>query len=88
MDDLGPPASYLVLERGTDVYSSDGERVGHVVEVRADTEKDIFDGLVIDRRLLFGGHRYVTADRVEEIYERGVLLGIDAAAVESLPESG
>ncbi len=86
MDDLGAPASYLVLEPGAPVYSSERERVGRVVEIRADTEKDIFDGLVIERGLLSGGRRYVAADRVDEIFDGGVLLTIDAAAVESLPE--
>ena len=85
MDDLGPPASYLVLEKGAHVYGSDGEKVGRVAEVRADLEKDIFDGLVIERSILPGGEHYVTADRVDEIYERGVVLAVDSTAVESLP---
>ena len=28
MDDLGAPLSYLVLEKGVPVYSSDGQRLG------------------------------------------------------------
>jgi hypothetical protein len=31
-------------------------------------------------------HRYVDADHVKAIYEQGVVLSIDAAAVEQLPE--
>lgn len=83
--DLGRPASYLLLERGTHVYSSDGEELGRVKEIRADQGADIFDGLVIERGLLPGGERLVLADQVEEIFERGVLLSIDAAAAEALP---
>jgi uncharacterized protein YrrD len=87
MEELGPPVSYLVLEEGTDVYASDGEKLGKVVEIRADEQNDIFDGLVIDRTpLLPGGHRYVAAEQVERIHERGVVLALDSAAAESLPE--
>jgi sporulation protein YlmC with PRC-barrel domain len=75
MDDLGAPISYLVLEKGADVYTSEGEKIGKVAEVRADTEEDIFDGIVVKRTpLLPGGEELITADRIEEIYERGVVL--------------
>jgi hypothetical protein len=56
--------------------------------VLADEETDIFDGLVIDRSVLPGGHRFVDAAQVEEIYERGVVLTVDAAGAETLPEPG
>jgi sporulation protein YlmC with PRC-barrel domain len=88
MDDLGAPISYLMLDKGARVYSSDGEKLGEVVEVRADTQKDIFDGIVIGNPLLPGGKRLVVADQVDEIFERGVLLTIDSAAAEALPEPG
>lgn len=84
--DLGDPASYLVLEGGEDVYSCDGKRIGSAEHVVADMEKDIFEGIVIDRSVLSGGHRFVDAEQVEEIFERGVLLKVDAEAAESLPE--
>jgi uncharacterized protein YrrD len=75
MEDLGAPISYLLLERGADVFSSDGEKLGKVADVRADSEKDIFDGIVIDHHaLLPGGEELITADRIEEIFERGVVL--------------
>jgi uncharacterized protein YrrD len=86
MEDLGNPSSFLALADGTAIYSSDGEKLGEVEHVLADEESDIFDGLVIDRSVLPGGHRFVDASQVEEIYERGVVLGVDAAAAERLPE--
>jgi uncharacterized protein YrrD len=82
--DLGQPTSYLLLKPGARVYSSDGEQVGRVREVRADEEADIFDGLLVERGLLPGGEWLIVAAQVDEIFERGVLLGIDAAAVEEL----
>lgn len=86
MDDLGQPASYMTLQEGVAVYSSDGKPLGKIEHVLADTEVDVFDGLVIDTSVLPGGHRFVDAPEVEEIYERGVVLKIDAAAAERLPQ--
>src|SRR5918996_5060681 len=86
MEDLGQPSSYLSLDAGFRVYSCDGEKVGEVEHVLADPDADIFDGLVLDTSVLPGGHRFVDAEQVEEIFERGVLLKLDRAAAERLPE--
>ena len=67
MDDLGEPISYLLLTEGMPVYSSDGKSIGQVDEIRADEEEDIFDGIVV-------GGSLITADRIGEIFERGVVL--------------
>jgi uncharacterized protein YrrD len=80
------PISYLALETGTDVRSSDGERVGVVQHVLADEETDIFDGLVVDTQLGPGGLRFVDAPQVAEIREQTVVLSVTAADVEALPE--
>ena len=84
--DLGNPASYLVLADGTPVLSSDGEEIGTVEHVLADADADVFDGVIVDMRAGPGGHRFADADQVEAIYERGVVLSLDAAAAERLPE--
>jgi hypothetical protein len=74
--DLGNPISYLVLEKGTPVYDAGGEEIGKVVEVRADTERDIFESIVLDSNsILPGGRSEIPAADIEEIYERGVVLG-------------
>jgi len=86
MDDLGAPTSYLDLSEGAAVYSSDGKKLGEVQHLLAEPEEDIFDGVVIDTSVLPGGHRFVDAPDVEAVYERGVVLKIDAAAAERLPE--
>ena len=54
--------------------------------VLADPEVDIFDGIVLDTSVLPGGHRFVDAPLVAEVYERGVALTIGAAAAEDLPQ--
>jgi hypothetical protein len=85
--DLGAPSSYLTLEPGMPVYSAAGELLGEVERVIAEEDVDIFDGIVFRT-----GHfpasqeRYVEADAVGQIHERGVLLALDAASAERLPE--
>ena len=84
--EYGEPASYLTLQAGTDVVSSDGEVVGKVQHVLADTEEDIFDGLVIDTQFGPGGLRFVDADQVDRCYERAVILRVPERDVDELPK--
>jgi uncharacterized protein YrrD len=88
MEDLGSPSSFLMLETGAPVYSSDGQKVGAVEEVRADEGSDIFDGVVITRGMFAGTQHFVAADSVAEIFDRGLVLSIDSVAVDELPEHG
>jgi uncharacterized protein YrrD len=83
--ELGDPISYEVLARGTPVLSSDGQQVGKVAHVLAAEDEDVFDGIVIGEHLL-GGHRFADADEVDSIHEHGVVLKLDRAACEQLPE--
>jgi hypothetical protein len=80
--DEGPPSSYLLLAKDTPVFGSDGGVAGKVKEVLCDPSHDIFDGLVLATSL---GDRYVQADQVTEIHERGVDVAIPAAQVLQLP---
>ncbi|MEA2377949.1 MAG: hypothetical protein QOI45_448 [Thermoleophilaceae bacterium] len=86
--DLGAPASYLTLAAGVPVYSSDGQRLGDVEHVLADPDKDIFDGIVFDASPLPGGHRFVDAPEVDQIYEHGVVLTLGADEAEQLHRPG
>src|ERR1700753_1649086 len=89
MDDLGSKVSYLVAKKGIPVYSSDDVRLGTVVEVLDAPEADIFDGVIFDTtHNRPGGHKFVDAPEVEGIYERGVILTIDAAAAAKLAAPG
>jgi len=72
--DLGSPISYLVLEKGTPVFDSDGTEVGKVEHVLAAPEEDIFDGIVIDTMPGPGGWRFADAGQIAALYERGVTL--------------
>lgn len=83
--DYGNPISFLALQRGTDVVSSDGKRVGKVEHVLIDEGSDIFDGLVIDIQTGPGGQRFADADQIDAIYERAVVLEVPAVDIENLP---
>lgn len=86
-DDHGAPIAYLALEAGTPVYSSDGEQVGTVEHVLADANVDIFDGLIVDSRVGPGGDfHFADAEQVESLFERAVILRVDSAGFEALPE--
>ncbi|HEX4732263.1 MAG TPA: hypothetical protein VH299_13405 [Solirubrobacterales bacterium] len=85
MDDLGSKVSYLVAQKGIPVYSSDEVKVGTVVEVLDAPEADLFDGIIFDTtHNRPGGHKFVDAPEVEGVYERGVILTIDAEAAAKL----
>jgi len=85
MDDLGHPISYMVAKRGIPVFSSEGEKVGRVSRVLAAPEANMFDGIIFDSGGL-NGRRFVDAPEVGAIYERGVVLKIDAAEAAELPK--
>lgn len=85
MEDLGAPSSYLSVKRGIPVYSHDGERLGRVVRCLSAPNLDMFDGIVFDTTAGPGGHRFVDAPEVDQIFEGGVVLKIDAAEAANLP---
>ena len=84
--DLGERSSYEAVAPGTPVFSSDGEQIGKVAHVLAVEQEDVFDGIVIGEHFGRHGHRFADADDVGEIYERGVILKLDRAGCEQLPE--
>lgn len=88
MENLGEPSSYLAVAKGAPVYSSDGEKLGRVVRVLSAPKLDMFDGVVFDTTAGPGGHRFVDAPEVGNIYEHGIVLKIDAAEAASLPAPG
>jgi hypothetical protein len=81
--DEGSPIAYQVLEKGIPVYASDDVQVGTVDHVVAAPAEDIFHGIVIRVK---GTPRFVEADRVASLHERGVDLRIDSTAAAALPE--
>jgi hypothetical protein len=81
--DEGLPIAYQVLDAGVPVYAAGGEQVGTVDHVVAAPELDIFHGIVMR---VAGGRRFVPAEQVDSLHERGVDLTIGEAEVASLAE--
>jgi uncharacterized protein YrrD len=84
--DVGQPISYQVLEKGTPVYSADGEKIGAVGHVLAVEDEDVFDGIVISEHVGSAGHRFADADDIGQIGEHGVILKLDREQCRTLPE--
>jgi uncharacterized protein YrrD len=84
--DLGERCAYQLLQKGTPVYSSDGENVGTVTHVLDVPSEDVFDGVIIDPAAGAEGHRFVDADDVADIHERGLVLKLDTTACQDLPQ--
>ena len=81
--DEGLPIAYEVLEEGVPVYSSDGKVVGTVGHVVAAPAQDIFHGVILNTQ---DGPRFVAADQIASLHERGVDLRLNAAQANKLPE--
>jgi uncharacterized protein YrrD len=82
---MSEPVSWLMVEPGWTVETSDGEEVGTVHEVLSDEDADIFDGLAITQGLL-RRPRYVPAENVGEITEGRIHLTIPADGFQQLDE--
>lgn len=82
--DEGLPIAYQVLDEGIPVHAADGVQVGTVDHVVAVPEQDIFHGIVL--RGVDGTRRFVAADEVASLHERGVDLRISVAEAAALPE--
>jgi hypothetical protein len=77
--------SWRALRPGADVIASDGVRVGALQEVLADSEADIFEGIVIDIRTGPGGLRVAQATQIALMFERRVVLTLSRDEVRRLP---
>jgi sporulation protein YlmC with PRC-barrel domain len=78
---MADPVSWLVVEHGWSVVGPDGEELGRVDEVVADTGTDIFNGLTV-RHGPFGRKRYVPSELVTEITEG--LVKVSASDLDEL----
>jgi len=72
------PVSWLQIEQGWNVVTSDGVIVGTVAQVEGDKQGDIFDGLAVESRQP-RQIRYVAGEQVGAIYPGEVTLKIASA---------
>lgn len=80
---MADPVSWLQIEQGWNVVTSDGVSLGAVAQIEGDKQSDIFDGLAVESklptRLL-----YVPGEQVGAIYPGEVTLRIASAGAASL----
>jgi hypothetical protein len=80
---MADPVSWLQIEQGWGVVTSDGVPVGTVVQVEGDTQTDIFDGLAVatttPRQI-----RYVAGELVGAIFPGEVHLTIASVDIGTL----
>jgi hypothetical protein len=70
---VSDPVSWLLIEKGWQVYGPDGSELGKVVAVTGDEKADIFDGLAVDAGVL-DEPRYVPSETVAGIEQGRVSL--------------
>ena len=80
---MADPVSWLQIEQGWNVVSSDAVIVGTVAQVEGDKQSDIFDGLAVQSE----GRRqivYVPGEQVGAIHPGQVTLKLASEAVGTL----
>jgi hypothetical protein len=77
---VADPVSWLQIEQGWNVVTSDSVVVGTVAQVEGDKQADIFDGLAVESKLQRSKHSaqilYVPGEQVGAIYPGEVTLKI------------
>jgi hypothetical protein len=77
------PVSWMIVEPGWEVVSSDDKRIGRVDEVVGDPDADIFTGLKVSTGFL-GKPKYVPSEQVAEITEGRISLTLTHDEAEAL----
>jgi hypothetical protein len=80
---MADPVSWLQIEQGWNIVTSDGVIVGKVAQVEGDKQADIFDGLAVESRQPTQ-IRYVPGEQVGAIYPGEVTLKIASADIGTL----
>ena len=80
---MADPVSWLQIEQGWNIVTSDGVIVGTVAQVEGDKQADIFDGLAFESRQP-PQIRYVPGEQVGAIYPGEVTLKISSADIGTL----
>jgi hypothetical protein len=80
---MADPVSWLQIEQGWNVVSSDGTSLGTVAQVEGDKQDDIFDGLAVTSGAP-AQLRYVPGEQVGTIYPGEVTLKLTSAEAAGL----
>ena len=77
--------SWLVIEPGWSVVSSDGTEIGYVERVVGDSDEDVFNGLSISPSF-FDEPRYIPSEKVGRIFRDRVELDLTTDEAKQLDE--
>ncbi|HUK44951.1 MAG TPA: hypothetical protein VLV28_06635 [Gaiellaceae bacterium] len=77
----GDPVSWLQIEQGWKVVTSDGVLVGKVAQIEGDKNDDIFDGIAVESGTQT---RYVPGEEVGQIFPGQVTLKIGSTDLGTL----
>lgn len=80
-----PQVSWKVLEPGTPIVSSDGERPATVSRIVGDPDADVFSGLAVKGGILSDEH-FIPSERVKGIWPDRVEVDLAKAELEALPK--
>jgi uncharacterized protein YrrD len=80
------PRGTVPLKKGAQVISSDGEHVGDVDELIAETEENVVTHLVVSRGLLLKTQKLVPTTWISEVLEDEIHLAVGSESLKQLPE--
>ncbi len=72
------PISWMTLDKGARIVTSDGTELGKVGDVVADRQKDIFSGITFSTGMM-SEERFIPAELIERMTASTVTLTIAAA---------
>ena len=73
--------SWVTLDKGVRITTSDGTELGRVGDVVADRQKDIFSGVTVSGGI-FSEDRFVPADLIDQMTAEEVTLTVTEAEAE------
>ncbi len=79
------PEGTVALKEGADVYSSDDEHVGKIEEVITNADLNRATHLLITEGWLFKEKRVIPVDRIRDVTEESIRLGVTSSALERIP---
>ena len=84
MSEPEPQVSWKAIERDAAVVTSDGDKSARIAEIVGDPAADIFNGLVVDLRVL-DKNRYLPAERVQGIWPKRVEVDATLDELRAMP---
>jgi sporulation protein YlmC with PRC-barrel domain len=80
------PKGTVSVKEGSKVYASDGQHIGNVERIFADSETGRMTHLIISKGLLLKERKQIPVEWVSDIIEDEVHLAVDAPFVDRLPD--